>query len=63
MLDFSNFIDTNHKKRFIEKAKNISTSEINQKLKLLNNIIKKENISKKEIQKIIKEIVSTYQFS
>ena len=63
MLDFSNFIETNHKKIFIEKAKNISTSEINQKLKLLNNIIKKENISKKEIQKIIKEIVSTYQFS
>ena len=63
MLDFSNFIETNHKKIFIEKAQNLSISEINKKIENLNNIIKNENISKKELQKVLKEIVSTYQFS
>ena len=63
MLDFNNFIETNHQKIYIEKAKDISITDINSKLELLNNTINKRNISKKEIQKVLKNIVPTYNFS
>ena len=63
MLDFNNFIETNHQKIYIEKAKDISITDLNSKLELLNNTINKSNISKKEIQKVLKNIIPTYNFS
>lgn len=61
MINFDSFIETNHKKIFIEEPFDISIKDISIKLELLNNIIQKENATKKEIQEAIYKIVPTYK--
>ena len=61
MINFDNFIETNHKKIFIEEPSNISINDLTLQLNYLKEIIKKDNITKKEIQNAIQKIVPTYK--
>lgn len=51
---------TKHEKIYIEEPLNITMDDINNKLNLLSEVIKDENIELKKIKDIVKKVVPTY---
>lgn len=59
MLDLGDFIETNNSKIFIEEPK--ENLNIEKKITMLQELINKKNVTKKEIQEALKSIIPTYK--
>ena len=51
---------TKHNKIFVAEPLDISQKQIEEKIEMLNELIKDENISKETIKQTIKQVVPTY---